>query len=274
MNKSEDKSRRNGSSRGADIARSSGASAAGFYIQIALAVLAAGLLILPLILSEHPWPEIARDFLENNARQETGALNTVSSIYLGYRVFDTLGETIVLLVAVSGTIGIIAHSGSVLAKGFDLEEPGPSTTTHGENIHPKRLRTALIEVVTGKLGPIVLIFGVYVMLYGHLSPGGGFQGGVVIASGIVFLSLGGRRGASTRLTEPGILAGLEAGAFCVLILAGLTGSAVAQGFFSNFISGMGLPDVAFIVFLNTVIGLKVGAGIGFMSIAMLGRVHD
>lgn len=254
--------------------RSAGTAGVGFYFQIVLSVLAAGLLLLPLILSDHPWPEMARDYLQTQALGETGALNTVSSIYLGYRVFDTLGETIVLLVAVSGTIGIIAHSGSVLAKGFDFEKPVPSHTTHGENIHPKRLRTALIEVVTGKLGPIVLIFGVYVMLYGHLSPGGGFQGGVVIASGIVFLSLGGRQGASTRLTEPGILAGLEAGAFFILVLAGLTGSILGGGFFSNFIRGTGLPDVAFIVFLNTVIGLKVGAGIGFMSIAMLGRVHD
>jgi multicomponent Na+:H+ antiporter subunit B len=97
---------------------------------------------------------------------------------------------------------------------------------------------------------------------------------VVIASGIVFLSLGGRQGASTRLTEPKILAGLEAGAFFILVLTGLGGTVLAQGFFSNFTSDMGLPDVAFIVFLNTVIGLKVGAGIGFMSIAMLGRVHD
>ena len=38
--------------------------------------------------------------------KETGAINLVSSIYLGYRAFDTLGETIVLLLAVSGIIAI------------------------------------------------------------------------------------------------------------------------------------------------------------------------
>lgn len=243
-----------------------------FFIQIGISLAAAGILLVPLIFSDVPWPEAARDYLQDSALEDTGAVNTVSSIYLGYRVFDTLGETIVLLVAVSGTISIIAYSGSVLAKGFNLDEA--NTVTPVEGIQGRRLRTALIEVVTGKLGPIVLLFGVYVMLYGHLSPGGGFQGGVVIASGVVFLSLGGRQEASTRLTEPRVLAGLEAGAFFILVLAGLSGSILAQGFFSNFISGLGLPDVAFIVFLNTVIGLKVGAGIGFMSIAMLGRVHD
>lgn len=43
--------------------------------------------------------------------RDTGAVNLVSSIYLGYRAFDTLGETIVLLVAVSGVVVLIKGAG-------------------------------------------------------------------------------------------------------------------------------------------------------------------
>ena len=52
-----------------------------------------------------------------------------------------------------------------------------------------RLRTHLLEVVTGKIGPVVLLFGFYVMGQGHISPGGGFQGGTIIASGIMLFIL-------------------------------------------------------------------------------------
>lgn len=245
-----------------------------FYLQIILSIIAVALLLLPFIVDDLPWPTAARDYLASLALEETGALNTVSSIYLGYRLFDTIGETIVLLIAISGTIGIIAHSGSVLAKGFEMETPGNSFITHGENRGSRRMRTALLEVVTGKLGPIVLIFGVYVMLYGHLSPGGGFQGGVVIASGIVFLSLGGRKGASISLTDPGVLSGLEAVAFLLLIITGVAGTALSSGIIAGNIYGVVLPKVALIITLNTLIGLKVGAGIGFMCIAMMGKVDD
>jgi multicomponent Na+:H+ antiporter subunit B len=64
------------------------------------------------------WPSALRDHLEQRGVQESGARNLVSAIYLGYRAFDTLGETIVLLVAVSGTIGMIAGAGGSLAKGY------------------------------------------------------------------------------------------------------------------------------------------------------------
>ncbi|RLE12077.1 hypothetical protein DRI96_05140, partial [Candidatus Aerophobetes bacterium] len=44
-------------------------------------------------------------------------------------------------------------------------------------------------MVSRKLVPYILIFGLYLISYGHLSPGGGFQGGVVLASGIILLAL-------------------------------------------------------------------------------------
>ena len=178
-------------------------------IQTVLTIAGVIAVFLPVFLSESPWPRIARDYLEANGQTATGAQNLVSAIYLGYRAFDTLGETIVLLVAVSGTIGIISHSGRFLARGFGETEQERET-----DLPPTPLmRTDLLDVVTGKLGPIVLLFGLYVMLFGHLSPGGGFQGGVVIASGIVFLSLGNKRDSAMKLQEAKVLSGLEAAGF-------------------------------------------------------------
>ena len=246
-------------------------------VRLILTLAAAAAILIPVCMANGPWPETARNYLKEFGQRDSGARNMVSAIYLGYRVFDTLGETIVLLVAVSGAIGIIGHTGAVLARGFiQLDDRSGEAASDGRvsaSVPSLHHRTTLIEVVTGKLGPVVLVFGLYVMLYGHLSPGGGFQGGVVIASGIVFLALGGRAGVSTRLTEPAVLAGLETASFLLLVLASISGILFGGGFFSNSLEAAGLPPVSFIVLLNAVIGLKVGAGIAFMCIAMLGKVE-
>jgi multicomponent Na+:H+ antiporter subunit B len=126
-------------------------------------------------------------------------------------------------------------------------------------------------VVTGKIGPIVLIFGVYVMVYGHLSPGGGFQGGVIIASGIIFLALGSGLDTSAVFADATALNRLEAGALLVLVLASLSGITVGKGFFGNPLEIFTEIPAAFIILLNALIGLKVGAGIGLLCISMLGE---
>jgi multicomponent Na+:H+ antiporter subunit B len=223
--------------------------------------------VLPVFLSSKSWPVSSRNFLKEYGLIETGARNLVSAIYLGYRAFDTLGETIVLLVAVSGTIGIISHSGISLGRGY-VREDGLSST---KKIQQIMKRTELLDVVTGKMGPIVLVFGLYVMMYGHLSPGGGFQGGVVIASGIVFLALGSKNESSIRLQEATVLARIEASAFLLLIIAALIGIPMGFGLFGNPLSSSEEFKVGYIIALNSIIGLKVGAGIGYLCVAMMGR---
>ena len=242
------------------------------------------LVMLPVFLENTPWPDTARTYLEQHGVRDSGAINLVSAIYLGFRVFDTLGETIVLFTAVSGTIAMLTRAGAVLAEGYEtsgtptlteqeklalLEDP--TFTLAGEKRSSHALRTHLLEVVTGLLGPVVLLFGFYLMLYGHLSPGGGFQGGVVIASGIIFLALGNRIGASNPLIKASVLDRIEAAAFLLLILASVSGIVMGRGFFGNPISDLSTAPAGFIIMLNGIIGLKVGAGIGFLCIAMVGR---
>ncbi len=125
-----------------------------------------------------PWPKELRDLYESGTKDETGAPNIVSAIYLGYRAYDTLGETIVLYIAVSGTLYMIKQS----VRKKDSPNPERKNTTN-------RRRTGIIGVITAKLGPAILMFGLYIMAFGYRSPGGGFQGGAVVASGIVILAV-------------------------------------------------------------------------------------
>lgn len=215
------------------------------------------LILLPVFLLDSPWPLEPRDYLEARGVEETGAVNLVSSLYLGYRALDTLGETLVLLVALGGTISILKK------EGFGLPDLGSTPSA-------RLRRTGLLRSVTGKLGPVVLLFGLYLMAFGHLSPGGGFQGGVVVASGIIFLALGSPAGPEALpLTRPKVLGLLENLSSLILVCTPLFGFFSQQVFFADPLRGAGSSHPWFIILLNSLIGLKVGAGIGYMGILML-----
>ena len=243
-----------------------------YIIQIVLSLGLFCAVLVPVFFNNSAWPVELRNYLEARGVEETGALNIVSSIYLGYRAYDTLGETLVLLVAVSGTIGMIASTGKTLAPGYGNEHS--DNDSHRINHrHFIRRRTVLMEVVTGKLGPVVLVFGLYVMLFGHMSPGGGFQGGVVIASGIIFISLGTRGEYKNILSRSEVLSRIEAVSFLFLVISSGIGLFAGIGFFANPFMGTSVSPLGFIILLNTMIGLKVGSGIAYMSVAMMGDVE-
>src|ERR1700710_2342824 len=99
--------------------------------------------------------------------------NAISAVNFDIRGFDTLGEEFMLLCAVTGVV--------VLLRGNRGEQtaarPG---LVPGRAILPRSDAAVLISRLTGSL---TLLFGAYVALHAMTTPGGGFQGGVIIASG-------------------------------------------------------------------------------------------
>ena len=126
--------------------------------------------------------EVSRRYLEQGA-EETGAVNAVTGLILDYRAFDTLGESAVLFAAAASVILL-------------LNRPDRRTRTF-------RGPDQLTNLLGRPLLPVILLFGVYVILNGHLSPGGGFSGGAVLGGGMEEL-LPSRR--TTRLTALCLLA--------------------------------------------------------------------
>lgn len=113
--------------------------------------------------------EVAERYIENGL-EETGAINIVAGMILDYRAFDTLGESHVLFVATI-TVLILLR----LNKGQE--------DTNDRIFEPKN--DAILQLVATFLVPIIIIFGIYIILNGHLGPGGGFSGGAVIGAGLV-----------------------------------------------------------------------------------------
>ncbi len=110
----------------------------------------------------------------------------------------------------------------------------------------------------------MFLFGFYLFTHGHLSPGGGFQAGVVIASGVILLSLSKGVSAAEELFPLRTLTGAEAAAFVLLLAAGVAGVIAGVGFLGNPAAPAPVPRVGFILLLNTLIGVKVGAGVSII----------
>jgi len=239
---------------------------------LALTVLA------PLVTHGVGWPTAARDTIAADGYAATGATNLVSAIYLGYRAFDTLGETIVLLVALAGSMALVASTPG--RPDLAADAAGGLVDRRGAG------HTDVINVIAGKLAPIVLLFGAYVMLYGHASPGGGFQGGVALASGVIFIAIGRRAGGVGRISPsiaafgPRALSRIEAIAFASILALSFPGSGDALAGLIGAIgeaaggSGERAATVAPIIALNIGIGLKVGSGVALTCVMMLGGERE
>lgn len=116
---------------------------------------------------------VIRRYIEDGLK-ETGAVNIVAGVILDYRAFDTLGESHVLFTA-SIVVFIL------------LLQTVPEREKESER---RILQNDLILRKTAQvLIPLLVLFGIYVLLNGHLGPGGGFSGGAIIGSGFILYSL-------------------------------------------------------------------------------------
>ena len=116
--------------------------------------------------------EIVDKFIQDGI-SNTGATNFVTGMILDYRAFDTLGESFVLFTAVTCVFILL------------------------KEIKPKKHKQDLFVLTTDPIlrtccsliVPIILLFGIYVILNGSISPGGGFSGGAIVGAGLILYSL-------------------------------------------------------------------------------------
>lgn len=123
--------------------------------------------------------EVAGRYIEKG-QEETGAVNIVTGMILDYRAFDTLGESHVLFIAACTVLILLRidhrKDGSLVHAELAVEEDD-------RKLEPKNDK--ILQKAAFFLVPVILIFGIYVILNGHISPGGGFSGGAIIGAGLI-----------------------------------------------------------------------------------------
>lgn len=178
--------------------------------------------------------------------EDLGAPNIVTGILICFRGFDTLGEVAVLF--------MVAASVGVLLAG-EPDEKRPSLFLAGAGQGPSELVRSGAEVVL----PLIFLFGAYVILNGHLSAGGGFQGGAVVASGVMLLMLSYPSGP----IHHGFLSITESLAGVLYVSIGILGMAFGGGFLDSHILPRGdfgaLFSAGTIPLISALLGIKVAA---------------
>lgn len=196
--------------------------------------------------------DFGRVYFETNGYIETGSTNLVTGIYLDYRLFDSLFEAGILLIAVAGIIWISKH---------DLSEKNVEFMF--EHFKTPELFITFSRIIF----PLLLMFGIYVIVNGHISPGGGFQGGAIVATAILILYYIDQ----DRWTNIKVIVTVEKIVYILLIIVASI-SFITRGVpFTNFIpntSNINLK-VIYLMILNILIGMKVSLGLWTIFTAFL-----
>ncbi|MFN8417903.1 MAG: MnhB domain-containing protein [Anaerolineae bacterium] len=122
--------------------------------------------------------------------------------------------------------------------------------------------TVMVRILIRSLLPIILVFGAYIITYGHLTPGGGFQGGMILVGAVMSFYLAYGFNIMRRFEEDDLDLAEHIGALFYLLI-GLIGVFTGLSFLSNILRG-GAPATllsgGIILVLNFVVGFKVAAG--------------
>jgi multicomponent Na+:H+ antiporter subunit B len=192
-----------------------------------------------------------------NGPEELGAANLVTAVVVTYRGLDTLGEVTVLFISAAGVSLLLRRSREKHGQKHE-DETGQAESPGNQKSNKQRPASEIVETATQLLLPMVILFGVYVFINGHLSPGGGFQGGAIIASGTMFLLLALPKSHISRA----LISVIESMSGFGYVVIGVLGVILAGGFLDNRIMDIGklghLFSAGAIPLIYTLIGFKVG----------------
>jgi multicomponent Na+:H+ antiporter subunit B len=195
--------------------------------------------------------------------------NVVGSVTFDQRAFDTMGEELIMFAA--------ATSAVMLLRLMREEEEGEAEFGYGR----EDVFGALRLTGTAFL-PVTLLVGCYVIAHGHLTPGGGFQGGVVLATGMHLAYLAGDYKVLERLRPSSLLDIAESGAVAGYLAVGLIGLGLTGSFLTNWVPLGTFGDLlsaGTVPVLNGLVGIEVGAALvllvaRFLDQALLIRGED
>lgn len=125
--------------------------------------------------------EVVRRYVEKGV-EETGAVNIIAGIILDYRAFDTLGESHVLFTALICVMVLLRIDKKNQRTGYE------DYYTIRDDAYYDLSMDMILRTIGRGLIPCILLYGIYILLNGQNSPGGGFSGGAVIGAGMILFS--------------------------------------------------------------------------------------
>jgi multicomponent Na+:H+ antiporter subunit B len=161
---------------------------------------------------------------------ERHATDLITAVNFDFRAFDTLGEEFILFASVVGIMLILRQ-----LRGEEEDAPAEEAEEHAFAGASEALRGFALILI-----PALIAIGVYIVVHGQLTPGGGFQGGVILAAAPLAVFLAGRY-LRMRIIAPHVVSKLaDALGAAGYAMVGLGGLIFAGVFLKNFLPG-GIP---------------------------------
>jgi multicomponent Na+:H+ antiporter subunit B len=193
--------------------------------------------------------------------------NMVAAVNFDVRGIDTLGEESILVCAVTGTV--------VLLRAMRPEE----TTAKAGRLEGRTVaeRIDATTLVSRAAAPLMLLFGMYMILHGTATPGGGFQGGVIGASSLILIYLGEGYRTWQRLVRIEDMDALEGGGTFLFVAAAAAPLAFGHASLQNTLPLGELKDLfsgGLIVIANLAVGLSVTGSFGALLIDFMQETRE
>lgn len=135
-------------------------------------------------------------------------------------------------------------------------------------------KNVIVKCAADKILPFSLVFGIYIILFGTISPGGGFQGGVICASAVLLLYIGHGYATASDAVKMEVLRVCEPIGATLYVILGLCGIVLGSVFCRNIFFNNGnigdLVSAGNVTYMGWTVGFKVLTGIGFLILLMLG----
>ncbi|MBR2581771.1 MAG: hypothetical protein IKD61_00100 [Oscillospiraceae bacterium] len=138
----------------------------------------------------------------------------------------------------------------------------------------RTFKNVILRCGADKILPMALVYMFYIILHGHLSPGGGFQGGVLMVGIVTLIYFGHGYETTLKAVHPNLLHGAEGFMSILYVAAAMLGIAYLGNFCQNVFYNIGnigdLFSTGTIFIMDTIVGFKVLTGVGVLAVTMLG----
>ena len=201
------------------------------------------------------------DVVSRNVLVQRHATDVVNAITYDYRGFDTLGEEFILFSAVAGVMLLLR------------KEDGPRKLRQGLDDYATLSETTKVFVIPAIA--ISVLFGLYIATHGQLTPGGGFQGGVILAAAPMLIYLSQNTRAFQRITSHPFMELTEALGAASYALIGIVPLAIGVPFLTNILP-LGKTGEVFsagnIALISACVGIEVTAAFTLIIYAYLQEI--
>ncbi len=187
--------------------------------------------------------------------EEAGASNLVTGVLLNYRGLDAAGEVTVIFTALIAVLAVLTVASTRDADASNHD--GRVRRSDADRRHPDHPVSPIVHFVVRLIAPFTALYAAYVILHGHVTPGGGFQGGAILGGLFIALTMVLGKERTRPLVRPVLAPWMQGAAVLTFAAVGAVG-ALLTGVYLGFPVDPSLRIVRDLMLIALEVGIALG----------------